>query len=124
MGNSHRGAVEEASLQIIRAFRPLLAGLRQRDSAVAEQLVRALNNVAMSSAKLEFAEPRARRALVLSAIASASEVSALLQMAVDWRYCPWPNVKPAWDALATTVELLWKLARPKRKRSRRLRRAS
>jgi hypothetical protein len=116
--------VGEASLAVISAVQPLMAGLRLRDGAVAEQLVRALNNLAMSAAKLEFAEPQQRRALVLSAVASASEAGALLQMAVDWRYCPWPNVKPAWSALGDTVTLLWKLARPKRRSAKPLRRAS
>jgi hypothetical protein len=124
MGKSNRGAVGDSSLQVIRVVGSVLAGLRRRDEALTEQLVRALTDLAVNTGKLEGAEPRELHALALSALASVNEAHALLRLAVDWHYCPWPTVKPVWDALGHTDELLRKLARPPRRRAKRLRKAA
>lgn len=106
-----RSRVGEASLDTVRAVQPLIAGLRRRDRALAEQLVRALTNLAMSAGRVGFAAPRSRRTHVLAAVASASEAAALLRMAVDWRYCSWSRAKLAYEQLNRTSLALWKLAR-------------
>jgi hypothetical protein len=106
-----RCEAEEASLATIVAMRPLMAALRRCDGALASQLVRALSNMAMSAARSGFGPRGERRRHLLSAVASASEAHALLQMAVDWHYCSWPHARPARDSLAATRTLLTKLAR-------------
>lgn len=121
-----RAKVSEASLETVRLVQPLLVGLRQRDPALAEQLVRALTHLAMSAERVTFAEPEKKREHVLSAVASVSEAAALLRMAVDWRYCTWPSAKAAYDELSRSAVLLWKLARLKkpRRKARRGQRAA
>jgi hypothetical protein len=124
MGKRNQSVVGESSRQLIRVVGPVLAGLRKRDEALTEQLVRALTDLAVNTGKLAGAEPKELHAAALSALASVSEAHALLQLAVDWRYCPWPNVKPVWDALGHTDELLRKLAQPRRRRDKRLKKAA
>jgi hypothetical protein len=49
-------------------------------------------------------------------VGSANEARALLQMAVDWRYCTWRSAKRAYEQLEVTTRLLWNLAKQKRPR--------
>jgi hypothetical protein len=119
-----KSKVSEASLETVRLVQPLLAGLRKRDAALADQLVRALTNLAMSTGRLSCAEQSKKRAHVLAAVASTSEAGALLRMAVDWRYFTWQSAKPAYEALNCTAMMLWRLARRKKPRVEALRRAS
>jgi hypothetical protein len=117
-------SVGKSSLETVRLLQPLIAGLRERDAALTDQLLRALTNLAMSTSRLRFAERGEKRAHVLAALASASEAGALLRMAVDWRYCTWPAAKPAYEELNRTAVLLRKLAYLRKPRSKVLRRVA
>jgi hypothetical protein len=117
-----KSKVRETSLEAVRLVQPLLAGSRQRDPALTEQLVRALTHWAMSAGRVVLVEPKKKREHVLAAVASASEAAALLRTAVDRRYCTWPSAKAAYEALSRIAGLLWKLARPKKPRSKARRR--
>jgi four helix bundle protein len=108
--------VGEAALETIRKVRPLLALVRGRDEALAQQLVRALTNVVMAIGRAELPEPGNVRQHILNAVGSANEARALLQMAVDWRYCTWRSAKRAYEQLEVTTRLLWNLAKQKRPR--------
>ena len=100
-----------AGLQTIRAVRPLMVRIRGRDEALAQQLVRALNDVVLSIARAEHPARGAVRAHVLAAVGSAIEARALLQMTVDFRYCTWRSVKRACEKLDRTTSMLRDLAR-------------
>lgn len=117
-----RSALEEAALSTIVAMRPLIATLRRCDGALASQLVRALTNLALGAARARFAPRSERRGHLLSAVASASEANALLQMAIDWHYCTWPHARQGREALASTRVQLAQLTRrrspsPRRRRA-------
>ena len=108
--------VGEAALETIRAVRPLLRRLEERDEALAQQLVRALTNVVMAIGRAELPEQGNVRPHILSAVSSANEARALLQMIVDWRYCSWRSAKRAYEQLNLTTRMLWDLAKQKRPR--------
>jgi four helix bundle protein len=108
--------VGEAALETIRRVQPLLARVRGRDGALAQQLVRALTNVVIAIRRAELHEPGNVREHVLNAVGSANEARALLQMAVDWRYCSWRRAKRAYEELELTTRMLWDLAKQKRPR--------
>jgi hypothetical protein len=105
-----------AALETIRVVRPLLRRLESRDEALAQQLVRALTNVVMAIGRVELPEPGNVRGHILNAVGSANEARALLQMAVDWRYCSWRSAKRAHEQLELTTRMLWDLAKQKRPR--------
>lgn len=107
---TERSEVEEACLATITAIQPVLAALRRCDGALASQLVRALTNMTLSAARARFAPRNERRGHLLSAVGSASEANALLQMAIDWHYCTWPHAKLGRQSLATTRIHLAKLS--------------
>jgi hypothetical protein len=109
-----RSKVSDSSLQTVRLVQPLLAGLRKRDAALTEQLVRALTSLARSAGGATFAQDGRKREHVLMAVASAREAAALLRLAVAWRYCPWPRAKAAYEELNRTAILLSKQARLKK----------
>jgi hypothetical protein len=119
-----RSRLGQSSLETVRLVQPLLAGLRQHDAALTEQLVRALTSLAISAGAVVLAEQGRKREHVLAAVASASEAGALLRMAVDWRYCTWLSAKAAYEELNRTAFMLWRLARVKKPRPKALRRAS
>jgi four helix bundle protein len=118
MGKSayRSSVVGEAGLETIRAVRPLLRRLEAQDAALAQQLVRALTNVVMAIGRAELPEPGNVRQHILNAVGSAHEARALLQMAVDWRYCTWRSAKRAYEQLELTMRMLWGLAKQKRPR--------
>jgi hypothetical protein len=108
--------VGEAGLSTIRAVRPLFRRLEARDEALAQQLRRALTNVVMAIGRAELPEPGSVRGHILNAVSSANEARALLQMAVDWRYCTWRSAKRAYEQLELTTRMLWDLAKQKQPR--------
>lgn len=96
-------------MEAIRALRPLMAGLRRRDRALWQQLVRAVTNVSISIARAEYPALGARRAHLLSAVGSVSEARAVLRLAVDWGYCAAPRAKAAQALLERTRLMLAQL---------------
>lgn len=119
MGKSvfEKSEVAEASLRTIRRLQPLMAGIRRSDRALANQLMRAMTNVALCIGRAEYREVSARRGHLLEAIGSAGEVQAVLQLAIFSRYCTPERAKRAREELSRTTALLWKMASRKRSRA-------
>ena len=105
--------VGDVTLEAIGAMRPLVEGIRRRDRALSEQLVRAMTNVALSITRAEFPVQGTRRGHLFAAVASASEAQALLCLAIDWGYCAAPRAKPARALLDKTHAMLCGLVRRK-----------
>jgi four helix bundle protein len=105
--------VGDVTLQAIGALRPLVDGIRRRDRALSEQLVRAMTNVALCISRAEFPVEGTRRGHLFAALASASEAQAVLHVAIDWEYCTEQRAKPARALLDKTQALLCQLARRK-----------
>jgi four helix bundle protein len=103
--------VGEVNLQAIRVLRPLLAGIRRRDRALSEQLVRAMTNVALCIMRAEFPVEGTRRGHLFAALASAGEAQAVLHIAIDCDYCSAHRAKPARVLLDKTQAMLCELAR-------------
>jgi four helix bundle protein len=108
-------AVGDVNLQAIRALQPLVAGIRQRDRALSEQLVRALANVALCIARTEYPVQGTRRGYLFVALASACEAQAVLQIAVDSGYAAEGRAKRARDLMGKTRQMLSELARARRR---------
>jgi four helix bundle protein len=102
-------AVENLSLETIEALAPLVARIKRRDKALADQLVRAASSVALNIAEANYSDPGNRRARLFSAAASANEVRAGLRVAVAWGYCSQPQVGSASATLDRVIAMLWKL---------------
>ena len=109
-----KSELAEARLQTIRRLRPLMPGIRRCDRALANQLMRAVTNVALCIGRAESREPSARRGHLLEAIGSAGEVQAVLQLAIASRYCAADRAKLAHQELNRTMQLLWRMASRKR----------
>ena len=108
-------AVGNVTLQAIGALRPLLAGIRRRDRALSEQLVRAMTNVALCITRAEFPVEGTRRGHLFAALASVGEAQVMLQIAIEGDYCARQRAKPARALLdktqAMVCELAWQSAR-------------
>lgn len=76
--------VEALSLEAIEALQPLVARIKRRDKALADQQVRAASSVALNIAEANYSDPGNRRARLFSAAGSANEVRAGLRVAVAW----------------------------------------
>jgi four helix bundle protein len=103
--------VGDVALEAIGALRPVVDGIRRRDRALSEQLVRAMTSVALSVTRAEFPVQGTRRGHILAAVASASEAQAVLHIAVDCAYCTRERAKPARVLLDKTQAMLCRLAR-------------
>lgn len=103
--------VGDVNLKAIGALRPLMAGIRRRDRALSEQLVRAMTNVALCIARAEFPVEGTRRGHLFAALASAGEAQAVLRIAVDCDYCSESRAKPARALIEKTHVMLCQLAR-------------
>lgn len=108
-------AVGNVTLEAIGALRFVVARIRRRDRALSEQLVRAMNNVALSITRAEFPVEGTRRGHLFTALASACEAQAVLQIAVDSGYVAERPAKPARALLDKTQKMLVELARARRR---------
>jgi four helix bundle protein len=101
--------VENLSLETIAALEPLVARIKRRDKALADQLVRAASSVALNIAESNYSDPGNQRARLFSAAGSANEVRAALKVAVAWGYCSAAQVRAPSAALDRVIAMLWKL---------------
>jgi four helix bundle protein len=113
MRGSKKLVVGDVTLQAIGALRPLVDGIRRRNRALSEQLVRAMTNVALCISRAEFPVEGTPRGHLLAALASAGEAQAVLHVAIDCDYCTEQRAKPARALLDKTQTMLCQLARRK-----------
>lgn len=105
--------VADVTLEAIGALRPIVDGIRRRDRALSEQLVRAMTNMALCISRAGFPVEGTRRGHLFSALASSSEAQAVLQVAIDWEHCTERRAKPARVLLKKAHSILCRLTRRK-----------
>jgi four helix bundle protein len=101
--------VEEAAVGLIELLRPLVARIKARDRALADQLARAASSVALNIGESNYSDPGNRRARLFTAAGSASETRLGLRVAVAWGYCRAEDAREARALLERVIAMLWKL---------------
>ena len=103
--------VEELTLELIHALKPLVPRIRRNDRSLADQIVRAASSIALNIAEAQYSDPGTRKSRFHSAAGSANETRAALRVAIAWGYFAQPDAQPATALLERIVPMLWKLAR-------------
>jgi four helix bundle protein len=101
--------VEELAIELIEALQPLVARIKARDRALADQITRAASSVALNIGEGNYSDPGNRRARLFTAAGSAAETRLALRVAVSWRHCALTDTQPARALLERIVPMLWKL---------------
>jgi four helix bundle protein len=101
--------VTQISLELIRALRPLVPRIKQRDRSLADQLVRAASSITLNLGEAQYSDPGNRRARLSTAAGSAGETWLALQSAEEWGYVSASQTAAA-DALCRRViAILWRM---------------
>lgn len=104
---AHAFHAYDAALALVSELRPVLAPLKTRDHALADQLRRAASSVALNIAEGNRRVGQDRIQFFRIAAGSAAEVRAALEVA-----CAWGSIdpSPAVDAgLDRVLAMLWRL---------------
>ncbi len=99
------------SLEMIAAVRPLVRKIGRQDRSLADQLMRAASSVALNVAEGGGSHAGNQKARFFTALGSASESVAALQVAVAWGYLSSSEIEPAHILLRRVLGALWKLVR-------------
>jgi four helix bundle protein len=103
--------VEELTIQLVGALKPLVPRIRRHDRSLADQMVRAASSIALNIAEAQYSDPGTRKSRFHSAAGSANETRAALRVAIAWGYFAEPDAAGAAALLERIVPTLWKLAR-------------
>jgi len=101
--------VEQLAVDLIEALRPVVARVRARDRALADQITRAASSVALNIGEANYSDPGNRRARLFTAAGSAGETRLALRVAVSWGYSSATELAAARALLERIVPILWKL---------------
>ncbi len=91
--------IYSVSIEMVRRLRPVIASVRAQDDNLADQLRRAATSVPLNLSEGAYAQGRNARARFYTALASAAEVRACLDVAEAHGY-----VEPVDEALLDTVD--------------------
>ena len=103
--------VEELSVELVQALRPLIPRIRRHERSLADQLVRAASSIVLNIAEGQYSDAGNRKARFHSAAGSANETRAALRVAIAWGYFAQPEAERAAALLERIVPMLWKLTR-------------
>jgi len=103
--------VTELSLELIESLRPLVLRIKQRDKALADQIMRSASSIALNVGEGELSDPGNRRARFFSAAGSAGETLTAVRVAIAWRYFSAKDGEAAVALLRRIIAMLWKLTR-------------
>lgn len=103
--------VAELSLELIEILRPLMPRIRQRDKALADQILRAASSIALNIGEAELSDPGNRRSRFFTAAGSAGETLTAVRVAIAWRYFAAKDGEAAVVLLRRIIAILWKLTR-------------
>ncbi len=87
----------------------MVAEVKKRDRALADQLMRAASSIALNLAEGELSDPGNQKARFFTAAGSANESRAALRIAVGWRHVGAEAAEPARQRLNHIIAILWKL---------------
>lgn len=101
--------VEEVAIRLIEELRPLVPRIKARDRALADQLMRAANSVALNIGESNYSDPGNRRARLFTAAGSANETRLALRVAASWGHCTVADAEAAQGLIKRVLSMLWKL---------------
>lgn len=101
--------VTQISLELIRALRPLMPRLRQRDKSLADQLRRAATSITLNLGEAQYSDPGNRRARLCTAAGSAGETLLALQSAEEWGYLSASQTAAALALCGRVIAILWRM---------------
>lgn len=101
--------VAELSFALVEELRPLMPRIRARDRALADQLMRAANSIALNIEEGRGSDPGNQRARFFTALGSAKESRAALRLATGWRHVQAPEAQGANLLLERIIAILWTL---------------
>jgi four helix bundle protein len=78
--------IKDDAIQLIRELRPMLEAIRMKDSALHDQMRRALSSIPLNIAEGEYKRGGNARLRFESAMGSANEVRACLETAAAFGY--------------------------------------
>jgi len=103
--------VYRVSLEMIVGVRPLLDVIARRDAGLADQMKRAASSVALNIAEGGESLGGNQRARFRTAMGSAAEVGAALDVAEAWGYLGAQQARPVRELLGRVRAMLSRLAR-------------
>ncbi|HEV8244186.1 MAG TPA: four helix bundle protein [Polyangiaceae bacterium] len=103
--------VENVSLELIAALKPLIPLIRKHDRSLADQLARAANSIALNAGEGAKSDAGNARARFSNAAGSANETRMALRVALVWGSVTPERAKVALQLLDRIVAMLWKLSR-------------
>lgn len=103
--------VSELSIQLIEALEPVISKIQGRNKALANQLSRASESVALNAGEAEFSDPGNRRARLFTAAGSAGETRAALRVAVAKRLVSASEAEGSLQLVKRIVAILWRMTR-------------
>jgi four helix bundle protein len=98
------------SIQLVRTLRPLITRIASNDPNLADQLRRALTSVPLNLSEGAYAQGRNARARFYTALASAAEVRACLEVAEALEYIERLDAG-VHDLLDRVIATLYRLSR-------------
>ena len=102
--------VLDASYSLILALVPVVAAVGRHDRALRDQLRRAATSIPLNLAEGFGLEGGTKKQRFLTALGSAREVSAILEVARRWRYVSDADAAPAARLLDSVSAMTYRLA--------------
>ena len=104
-----RFEVQEVALEAVQELRPLVARIAKQDRGLADQLRRAASSVVLNVAEANGCRGGNRRVRFSTALGSARESRACLDLAVAWGYVASRDTAPAHELYDRTSAMLYRL---------------
>jgi len=101
--------LEQLTIDLVKALRPIVERIARSDRGLADQLRRSASSVALNVAESAYAKGANRKALLHVAAGSANESRAALKVAAAWGYVEDRDVMLAADRIDHVLAVLWKL---------------
>src|SRR4030095_13252922 len=99
----------DVSLKLVPVLRPVVATVRLQDRELADQIRRAVNDIALQVAEAARRAGRGRTQHFTYASGSAHELKAALGLVEGWGYVEPEQLAQARDLLDRVLAMLWRL---------------
>jgi hypothetical protein len=103
--------VGELSIELIEALVPVLGKIQARNKALADQLSRASESIALNCGEAEFSDPGNRRARLFTAAGSAGRRARRCASRVAKRIVSAVEAQRALALVQRVVAILWRMTR-------------
>ena len=103
--------VYDVSVEMIRELRPVVEQVARRDRSLADQMRRAASSVVLNTAEATDSVGGNQRSRFRTALGSASETRAALDVAMAWGYVSVAQGEPLKERVGRIRRMLWPLAR-------------